>query len=170
LDHFGGDTLTMCGPSLIVHIAMNKDEILKLAQARAEEDNLPYAGALLPSEAHTLLQLVPNAKLVDVRTRAEWDWVGRVPGAVQIEWQTYPGGQSNSNFLAELEAQVGSDAIVMFLCRSGARSHGAAAAAASAGYEMAFNVLEGFEGDKNAQGHRNQLGGWRKAGLPWIQG
>lgn len=149
---------------------MDLEQILKAAHDRAEDDNLPYAGALLPAEAHALLQLAPNAKLIDVRTRAEWDWVGRVPGAVQIEWQTYPGGQGNPNFLSELEAQVGTDAIVMFLCRSGARSHGAASAAATAGYEQAFNVLQGFEGDKDAQGHRNQTGGWRKANLPWVQG
>ena len=149
---------------------MNKDEILKAAEARAEDDNLPYAGALLPSEAHALLQLVPDAKLVDVRTRAEWDWVGRVPGAIQIEWQTYPGGHGNPDFLTELEAQIDPDAVVMFMCRSGARSHSAATAAAAAGFGHAFNVLQGFEGDKNAHGHRNELGGWRKAGLPWIQG
>ena len=149
---------------------MNRDEILQAARERADDDNLPYAGALLPAEAHALLQQMPEAKLVDVRTRAEWDWVGRVPGAVQIEWQGYPGGQNNPNFLAELEAQVSSDAVAMFLCRSGARSHGAATAAAAAGYEQAYNVLQGFEGDKDSQGHRNQVGGWRKAGLPWVQG
>jgi rhodanese-related sulfurtransferase len=148
---------------------MTVDEILKLARERAEEDNLPYAGALLPAEAHALLHSAPNAKLIDVRTRAEWDWVGRVPGAVQIEWQTYPGGIGNPQFLSQLEAEVPTEFIAMFLCRSGARSHGAAAAAASVGYENAFNVLEGFEGDKDASGHRNQRGGWRKAGLPWVQ-
>jgi rhodanese-related sulfurtransferase len=58
----------------------------------------------------------------------------------------------------------------MFLCRSGVRSHHAAAAATQAGWKSAYNVLEGFEGDKDADGHRGNLGGWRKAGLPWLQG
>ena len=57
----------------------------------------------------------------------------------------------------------------MFMCRSGARSHAAAAAAKQLGYTEAYNVLEGFEGDKDPLGHRNTVGGWRKAGLPWVQ-
>jgi rhodanese-related sulfurtransferase len=144
-------------------------DILENAKARAEEDGLPYIGALLPAEAAELLKKAPGAKLVDVRTRAEWDYVGRIPGAVQIEWQTYPGGQPNPAFLTQLEAQVDPEALVMFICRSGARSHEAAAAAAQNGYTQAFNVLEGFEGDKDAAGHRNSVGGWRVAGLPWVQ-
>jgi rhodanese-related sulfurtransferase len=143
--------------------------ILDAAQARASDRKLPYVGALLPTEAYALLQNAPGAKLVDVRTRAEWDYVGRVPGAVQIEWQRYPNGQPNPDFLVELQAQVDPEALVMFLCRSGARSHAAASAAMAAGYTQAFNVLEGFEGDKDQHGHRNSVGGWRVAGLPWIQ-
>jgi rhodanese-related sulfurtransferase len=148
---------------------MTISEIIKAAQARGEQNRLPYIGALLPSEAYALLQTAPGAKLIDVRTRAEWDYVGRVPGAVQIEWQTYPGGRPNPEFLAELQAQVDSEALVMFLCRSGARSHAAAIAATGNGYTQAFNVLEGYEGDKDAQGHRNTIGGWRAADLPWVQ-
>ena len=72
---------------------MTTSKIIEAAEARAQEHGLPYFGALLPSEAYALLQENGQAKLVDVRTRAEWDYVGRVPGAVQIEWQTYPGGQ-----------------------------------------------------------------------------
>ena len=148
---------------------MTISDIIKSAQARGVQNGLPYVGALLPSEAYALLQKAPGAKLVDVRTRAEWDYVGRVPGAVQIEWQTYPGGQPNPEFLAELQAQVDPEVPVMFLCRSGARSHAAATVAASHGYVQAFNVLEGYEGDKDAEGHRNTIGGWRAAGLPWVQ-
>ena len=96
--------------------------------------------------------------------------MGRVPGAVSIEWNTWPGGQPNPDFLQQLEAQVGKDAPVMFLCRSGGRSHSAATVAAQAGYAEAYNILQGFEGDKDAAGHRNTLGGWRLAGLPWVQG
>jgi rhodanese-related sulfurtransferase len=148
---------------------MTISEIIEAAKARGAQSGLPYVGALLPSEAYELLQKAPGAKLVDVRTRAEWDYVGRVPGAVQIEWQTYPGGQPNPEFLTELRAQVDREALVMFLCRSGARSHAAAIAATASGFTQAFNVLEGYEGDKDAEGHRNTVGGWRAAGLPWVQ-
>jgi rhodanese-related sulfurtransferase len=145
-------------------------DTLKTAQQRAKDMNLPYEGALTPAEAYQLMQEAPAAKLVDVRTRAEWEWVGVVPGAVQIEWQTYPGGQSNPNFLNELKQQVDKESLVMFICRSGGRSHQAAIAATQAGYLDCYNVLQGFEGDKDAQAHRNSIGGWRAAGLPWRQG
>jgi rhodanese-related sulfurtransferase len=145
-------------------------DILNVARERAEALARPYKGELTPREAYDLLALAPGAKLVDVRTRAEWDWVGRVPGAVEIEWNQYPGGTRNPNFVAELKRQVPADVPVLFLCRSGARSIGAAEAATEAGYGDCYNILEGFEGDKNPQGHRNTVGGWRKAGLPWIQG
>ena len=145
-------------------------EILNKAAERAKELRLPYAGALLPIEAYEIMQKTPGAKLVDVRTKAEWDFVGRVPGSIPIEWQTYPSSQPNSAFLDELTAQAQPDAIVMFLCRSGARSHAAAAAALQAGYGHSYNVLQGFEGDKDAQGHRASVGGWQFWGLPWIQG
>jgi rhodanese-related sulfurtransferase len=144
-------------------------EIIEKARIRGANEALPYVGALLPEEAFELLRTAPAARLVDVRTRAEWNYVGRIPGAVEIEWQTYPDRRPNPNFVRDLEAQVDKEAPVMFICRSGARSHGAAAAAAAAGYSQAFNVLEGFEGDKDAYGHRNTVGGWRVAGLPWIQ-
>ncbi len=145
-------------------------EILNLAHERGVALERPYQGELTPREACDLLHLAPGAKIVDVRTRAEWDWVGRVPNAIEIEWHQYPGGVRNPNFLAELKRQVDPEALVMFLCRSGVRSIGAAAAAAAAGYNNCYNVLEGFEGDKDANGHRGNIGGWRKAGLPWIQG
>lgn len=144
-------------------------EILAAAQARAREKNLAYQGALRPAEAHELLQKAPGARIVDVRTRAELDYVGRIPGSVEIEWQHYPGGQPNGNFLTELRRQVDAEALVMFICRSGARSHAAAAQAAASGYTQCYNVIEGFEGDRDAQGHRNSVGGWRVAGLPWYQ-
>ena len=144
--------------------------ILERAQQRAKEMDLPYEGALLPAEAFTLLQEAPGVKLVDVRSRAEWDWVGRIPGAIEIEWQTYPGMRTNPDFLTYLESQVDTEALVMFLCRSGGRSHQAAATATEAGYLDCYNILEGFEGDKDATGHRSAKGGWKAAGLPWVQG
>ena len=145
-------------------------EILNAAQQRAKEMNLPYEGALLPDEAYQIMQSAPGARLVDVRTRAELDWVGRIPGAVEIEWMGYPGMQRNPNFMAQLEQQVSKESVTMFICRSGARSHAAAALATEAGYSDSYNVLEGFEGEKNPDNHRNTLGGWRIAELPWEQG
>lgn len=144
--------------------------ILKSAQARAQQMGLPYNGALLPQEAYQLLQSIPEARLVDVRTRAEWDWVGRIPGAVEIELLTYPGNRPNPEFIGQLEQQIETSAPVLFICRSGGRSHNAAMLATQAGYGDCYNVLEGFEGDRDAQGHRNVAGGWRAAGLPWVQG
>jgi len=146
------------------------EAILVRARQRAQTMRLPYAGALLPAEAHALLQEIPESRLVDVRTQAEWDYVGHVPESVLVEWNTYPSGQRNTAFLEQLAAEVGkTEAPVLFLCRSGSRSHHAARAAARAGYSNAYNVLEGFEGDKDAEGHRGSTGGWRFAGLPWVQ-
>jgi rhodanese-related sulfurtransferase len=143
------------------------EDIKKTARARGKKMGLPYAGALLPAEAHQLMQA--GAKLVDVRTKPELAYVGKIPGSLAVEWQTYPGGRENPEFLAELAAAVPKDQPVMFLCRSGARSNAAAEAATRAGWKEAYNVLEGFEGDKDANQHRNTVGGWRKAGLPWTQ-
>lgn len=143
--------------------------ILEQAQQRGKQAALPYSGALLPNEAYQLMQLAPGAKLVDVRSRAELDFVGRIPGAIEIEWASYPGMVANPNFMAALEQQVDKEALVMFICRTGARSHNASIAAAKAGYSEVYNVLEGFEGDKNTSGHRNALNGWRAASLPWEQ-
>lgn len=149
---------------------MTVEDILKAARGRARDLGLPYEGALLPREAYELLQQAPAAKLVDVRTRAEWDWVGRIPGAIEVELLGYPGNRPNPNFMQELERCVDMDKNdpLLFICRSGGRSHNAAVLAHQAGYE-AYNVLEGFEGDKDAAGHRNTKGGWRAAGLPWVQ-
>lgn len=145
-------------------------ELLGLARNRANDLQLGYGGALTPAEAWEILQLAPGAKLVDVRTRAEQDWVGRVPNAVEIEWASYPGMERNPNFLAQLKAQVDHESLVLFLCRSGVRSHHAAELASANGFPTCYNILEGFEGDKDANHHRNTVGGWRRAGLPWIQG
>lgn len=148
----------------------NTAAILESALARAKQMGLPYSGALLPQEAFALMQSLPDARLVDVRTRAEWDWVGRIPGAVEIELLSYPGNRPNPEFVSQLEQRVDTGTPVLFICRSGGRSHNAAMLATQAGYSDCYNVLEGFEGDRDPQGHRNVLGGWRAAGLPWIQG
>jgi rhodanese-related sulfurtransferase len=144
-------------------------DILNTAQQRGKTLGLPYLGALLPSEARALMTASPAVKLVDVRTHAEMDWVGRIPDAEEIEWASYPGMQPNPHFLTQLKAAADSEALVLFICRSGARSHHAAALATQAGYANCYNVLEGFEGDKDANGHRGTINGWQKAGLPWWQ-
>jgi rhodanese-related sulfurtransferase len=144
------------------------DDIKKAAADRARKLGLPYAGALLPAEAYALMQR--GAKLVDVRIQPELLYVGKIPGSVTVEWQSYPGNRPNPEFLGELAASARKDEPLMFICRSGARSHGAAEAATRAGWRECYNVLEGFEGDKDPEQHRNSVGGWRKAGLPWIQG
>ena len=147
------------------------DELLSRGAERAARFGLPYAGALTPTESFALLQAEPLSQVVDVRTRAEWEWVGRPPEAVLIEWNTWPGTMRNAQFDRELLAKVPDKTVpVLFLCRSGGRSHHAAALAAKLGYTLAFNILEGFEGDKDAHGHRGTVGGWKVAGLPWIQG
>jgi rhodanese-related sulfurtransferase len=141
--------------------------ILQTAQARALAANLPYAGALTPTEAYYLSQHAPSARIVDVRSHAEQDLVGVVESAVAVEWQHFPGWQANPYFLAQLKAAVDTEALVMFMCRSGGRSNNAAIAAQAAGYSAAYNILEGFEGDKNAAGQRGCKNGWKVAGLPW---
>jgi len=143
------------------------DEIRKKARVRGQKMKLPYAGALLPAEAHALME--KGAKLVDVRTNAELHYVGSVPGSAAIEWNTYPEGQRNPDFLEQLAETVRKDEPVMFLCRSGVRSHHAAIAATEAGWSEAYNILEGFEGDKDPSGHRSASGGWKFARLPWVQ-
>jgi rhodanese-related sulfurtransferase len=142
--------------------------IKQAAAERGRQMKLPYAGALTPAEAHALMRA--GAKLVDVRTKPELLYVGRVPGSVAVEWQTYPGNPQNPEFIQQLAQVTRPEDTLLFLCRSGVRSHGAAAAATQAGWHDSYNVLEGFEGDKDIELHRNSVGGWRKAGLPWVQG
>jgi len=135
-----------------------------------------YAGDVMPSEAWKILESDEDAALVDVRTLAEWTFVG-VPDLselgkqlVTIEWQTYPSMEANANFTTQLaEAGVPKDAPVMFLCRSGQRSRAAAIAATQAGFETCYNVSEGFEGGMDDAHHRGTVGGWKVAGLPWAQ-
>jgi rhodanese-related sulfurtransferase len=150
---------------------MNTSEQI-LATARSRAPGQPYAGAVTPQEAFALLQANPDVKLIDVRTNAERDWVGRVAlpdaqhGAVQ--WSTWPGGVPNPDFVAQLASVARPDEVLLFLCRSGVRSRHAARVATENGYTNAFDILEGFEGDRDAEGHRKTVAGWCKAGLPWI--
>ncbi|HNV87649.1 MAG TPA: rhodanese-like domain-containing protein [Methylotenera sp.] len=146
----------------------NITQILQSAQQRAAQNRLPYSGALTPLEAYEVLQKTPHAKLVDVRTTAELELVGKIPGATHIEWAFYPGMVANPDFAVHLEMQVDKEALVIFICRTGGRSHNAAATAAKLGFTEAYNMLEGFEGDVNEKKQRTLINGWKKAGLPWT--
>ena len=136
-----------------------------------------YAGDLSAEEAWELLKSDPRARLVDVRTRPEWNFVGlpdlEVLGRdVQlVEWQSFPSMQVNPGFVAETAEATGGDkdAPVLFLCRSGARSRSAAIAMTKAGYARAYNVAGGFEGDLDSERHRGRKNGWKASGLPWKQ-
>ncbi len=147
-------------------------QILSTARQRGQDQHLPYAGAVTPQEAYQLLRQDLAVKLVDVRTNAERDWVGRVavPEAqhAAVQWNLYPGGTPNPEFLKQLEQVARKDDVLLFLCRSGVRSRHAAKLATEHGYANCFDILEGFEGDKDAEGHRKTVGGWCQAGLPWV--
>ena len=142
--------------------------IIDAAAGRAKEAGAPMAGLLTPAEAWELYKR-GEIELVDTRTLAERDLIGYVPGSVAIEWYDYPAKKRNDHFLDELRKKSGAGSSGrVHQCRSGVRSHHAAALATANGYRAAFNVLEGFEGDKNAHGQR-RLNGWQVAGLPWRQ-
>ncbi|HZS80706.1 MAG TPA: rhodanese-like domain-containing protein [Herbaspirillum sp.] len=147
-------------------------EILSSAQRRAQQNQLPYAGAVTPQEAFALLQDNATVKLVDVRTKAERDWVGQVSLAAEqhlaVQWNLYPEGVPNPHFLEQLSAVANKDMILLFLCRADIRSRHAAKLAADNGYLQCYDVLEGFEGSKDSMGHRKTIEGWCKAGLPWV--
>ena len=146
-------------------------ELLDTAHTRSQTHSWPFVGALLPHEAHELLQLAPGARLVDVRSRAELDFNGTIPDAVHVEWLSWPGWVPNPHFLTQLTQATDPESLLIFICRTGQRSHRAAAACTEAGRGSCYNMLEGFEGDLNkATGRRNELNGWKHHGLPWTQG
>jgi rhodanese-related sulfurtransferase len=146
----------------------------------AKVQRVTFAGNISASETWELLKSDPKAQLVDVRTAAEWAYVG-VPDlspigrtVLRVEWQVYPTMERNTKFeqiaAEQLKAAGASEATpIFFLCRSGARSQAAAAAMTAAGFHKCFNVVAGFEGDLNAAKHRGQASGWKVEGLPWVQ-
>lgn len=137
---------------------------------------MSYAGDVQPHDAYAALEADDAAVLVDVRTVAEWSYVG-MPDlspigkkVLAVEWQRFPDGARNEGFVDELRsAGVTEGTPVYFLCRSGVRSVAAAQAATEAGLGPAYNVAHGFEGPLDDDGHR-AVGGWKVAGLPWRQG
>ena len=126
-----------------------------------------YAGDVTPEQAAQWMA-DGRAVLVDVRSDAEREWVGYVPGAVALAWKQWPGMAMNPGFDEGLRAAVPTGGRAVLLCRSGVRSIAAAKRATELGIE-AYNILEGFEGNPDADGHRGRTGGWRFRGLPWKQ-
>lgn len=141
--------------------------IFDVAATRRIEDELTYAGAVTPGEAWHLVAS-QQALLIDVRTPPEFKFVGNVPGSINVEWR---GGDHlpSAMFVEGLRRVAQPARPVLLICRSGVRSHAAARAAAAAGFERVYNVLEGFEGQRNHGGQRGSIDGWRRHGLPWSQ-
>ena len=146
---------------------LTANAIFDLAHTRKIELDLPYAGAVTPIEAWTLFKQ-GKAKLVDVRTPPEFKFVGSVPGSINVEWHGYDR-QPLAVFLESLSRVASPSEPVLLICRSAVRSDAAADAATESGYTRVYNVLEGFEGQRNHAGHRGELDGWRRQGLPWTQ-
>ena len=143
-------------------------DALDAVRAVALATGLPYAGGVSPQLAWDLFS-AGEALLVDVRTTEERKFVGHVPGSLHVAWASGTSLTRNPRFARELEAKVGKHANILLLCRSGKRSVLAAEVAVKAGFTRVFNVLEGFEGEIDAQQHRGGSDGWRLRGLPWVQ-
>lgn len=136
-----------------------------------------YAGDITPAQAWDRLKSDPTAKLVDVRTQAEWVYVG-VPDLaglgkqpILVQWQTFPTMGRNDAFADQLKGQgIGSGDTLLFLCRSGVRSKAAAELMTQLGFAASYNIVDGFEGPLDGDRHRGAASGWKAAGLPWVQG
>jgi len=137
-----------------------------------------YAGDVTAQTAWDDLAANPNAVLVDVRTQAEWNLVGKPDLSsigqepIYLQWVTTQG--LNKNFVAELQAElearsVAKDTPIYIICQSGGRSKIAAIQCTELSYTAAYNVAEGFEGALDEHKHRNTISGWKVAGLPWTQ-
>ena len=139
-----------------------------------------YAGDVSAQDAWSDLAATEEAALIDVRSTAEWTFVG-LPSLTTIgkapllvAWNEFPTGTHLADFAERLTAaltdeDIGPDAPLYFLCRSGARSRSAAIVATAAGYRCAYNIENGFEGALDTQRHRATPGSWKAEGLPWVQ-
>ena len=131
-----------------------------------------YKGDVNPQEAFEQLSSNSNAVMIDVRTRAEWAFVGvpAVERMATISWQQFPSMQVNEEFVSMVEEMgIGRTAEIYLICRSGSRSASAASLLTEAGFATCYNVAEGFEGDLDESRHRGKINGWKARGLPWIQ-
>lgn len=151
------------------------------ADMSTNTSNPDYAGDIDVQQAWDMLADDPKAQLIDVRTAAEWTYVG-LPDLASlgrevhaVEWQSFPSGEINPDFIRITAEQMklagaGQDTPLLFLCRSGARSKAAAVAMTRAGFSRAFNIAGGFEGSLDGEGHRGKVNGWKASRLPWRQG
>lgn len=155
---------------------MSANEARRRARERLKGDE-SYAGDVTPDEAWLILQGESAATLIDVRTDAEWSYVGgpdlssldKTP--VAISWQLFPSMAINPGFVDEVERlDLSKDTPILLLCRSGARSKAAAQALTARGYRWCFNIADGFEGPHDETRHRGSVAGWKASGLPWRQG
>ena len=136
-----------------------------------------YAGDISPRQAWDILTAEPGSMLIDVRTPAEWNYVG-IPDLgglgkkpLFVPWLFFPSMEVNPQFAEHLEsARLDRDKALLFICRSGARSRAAAIAMTARGYTRCYNIASGFEGDPDHTRHRGTVNGWKVDGLPWIQG
>lgn len=138
--------------------------------------NKGYEGDLPSAEAWRFLEENPDALLIDVRTAAEWIYVG-LPDLTKlgrtvtcVQWIVFPQMQINPEFVSHVEAEgVARERPLLLICRSGVRSRDAAVALTTAGFGPCYNVSDGFEGDPDASKHRGVTNGWKVAALPWVQ-
>jgi rhodanese-related sulfurtransferase len=154
---------------------MSANEARRRARERLMGDR-SYAGDVTPADAWEILKAEPDSILVDVRTDAEWNYVG-VPDLsalnkkiIPLPWQLFPSMSLNPSFVEDFERiGVKKDSAILFLCRSGARSKSAAKALTARGYTACFNIVDGFEGPPDSSRHRGMVAGWKASSLPWSQ-
>jgi len=149
-------------------VELQERPTLAASKSEPAADGLPYAGGVSPQKAWEMFSS-GTAVLVDVRSPEERKFVGYVPDSLHVAWASGTSLNRNPRFVRELEAKTGKDAVVLLLCRSGNRSALAAEAATKAGFTQVYNVLEGFEGEIDAQQRRGGQNGWRFHALPWVQ-
>ena len=145
--------------------------------AAGQASGAGYAGDVDVVAAWDGVKSMPSAVLVDVRTQAEWNFVG-VPDLssadkrpILVEWQVFPTMELNGSFVDAVSAAApDKSAPIYFLCRSGARSKSAAISVTQAGYAECYNIAQGFEGPHDSEQHRGSIDGWKARGLPWVQG
>lgn len=135
-----------------------------------------YKGDVDPTQAFEMLKADKKAVLVDVRTKAEWKFVGYPDirslekEVLMIEWREFPEMQKNPNFIQVLSSKIlDKDTSIFFLCRTGGRSQEAAIEMTRLGYSNCYNIAYGFEGDLDPKGHRGIVSGWKASKLPWRQ-
>ncbi len=158
----------------------DESQLEQTVSGSGDRKTMDYAGDVTPKQAMQILVEEIDSVLIDVRTEAEWQFVGCADlsrhgkESYFAEWQSFPTMERNESFVEVLSGKLAkedkpADTALLFLCRSGQRSKGAAAAMTAAGYTRCYNITGGFEGDMDDEKHRGQLNGWKKDGLPWVQ-